>query len=85
MLARADELGLPVENLLTPELVRRLCFDPPKPADAESVTEYLREAGARTWQVNAALPTLLDGLARAAAGEPAPVPVAPTAPAEPSA
>ncbi|HTF48575.1 MAG TPA: HRDC domain-containing protein [Pseudonocardia sp.] len=49
--AAVAELGkrydLPVENLLQPDLLRRLCWQPP----ATSVAEALRAGGARPWQV----------------------------------
>ncbi|MGB7979262.1 MAG: ribonuclease D, partial [Candidatus Nanopelagicales bacterium] len=48
--ARAEELELPVENLLTPDLVRRLMWAPPAPTT--DVAETLAAAGARPWQVH---------------------------------
>jgi ribonuclease D len=51
----ADEHGLPVENLLTPDHLRRLLWDPPSadaPGDlADAVGERLADLGARPWQV----------------------------------
>ncbi len=47
----AAELDIPLENLLTPDYVRRVLWTPPSPADAASVGEVLRELGARPWQV----------------------------------
>ncbi len=52
----AEENSLPVENLITPELVRRICWSPP-PGSTESsspdlVRTALLELGARTWQVD---------------------------------
>ena len=41
---------VPVENLLTPDLVRRLCWSPPG-TDLETVSGYLRDGGARPWQI----------------------------------
>lgn len=53
--ARAEQLEIPVENLVTPDLVRRLMWQPPAAAlaapDAAAVAEYLAGAGARQWQV----------------------------------
>jgi len=51
--AVADEHRLPVENLLAPDTVRRLCWEPPGgPApDAAVVADFLRDHGARPWQV----------------------------------
>ena len=51
---RAQELALPVENLLTPELVRRLMWAPPSGApasDQAEITALLLANGARPWQV----------------------------------
>jgi ribonuclease D len=47
---RAEELTVPVENLLTPEHLRRLAWQPPVPATAESVDAALAAAGSRSWQ-----------------------------------
>ena len=49
----ATELNLPVENLLTPELLRRVAWTPPSEPDAESITAALTELGARAWQIDA--------------------------------
>ncbi|ROQ64311.1 ribonuclease D [Rathayibacter sp. PhB152] len=49
----AELLSLPVENLLTPELVRRLAWNPPEPLDRDSVAAELERAGARSWQIDA--------------------------------
>ncbi|AND16494.1 ribonuclease D [Rathayibacter tritici] len=49
----AELLSLPVENLLTPELLRRVAWNPPEPLTAETVAAELSRAGARAWQVEA--------------------------------
>ena len=46
----AQELTVPVENLVTPDYVRRVLWQPPG-ADPEAVAQALRELGARPWQV----------------------------------
>jgi ribonuclease D len=46
----AETHNVPVENLLTPDLVRRLAWSPPS-ADVEDITTYLRAGGAREWQI----------------------------------
>ena len=51
MAAIADEHLIPVENLLSPDLLRRLCWSPPDDLDDEVITETLRAGGARPWQV----------------------------------
>lgn len=48
--ALAEEHALPVENLLQPDLLRRLCWTPPG-VDVEAVTAFLVAGGARPWQV----------------------------------
>ncbi len=50
---RSGELSIPIENLLTPELLRRVAWTPPDPVSAESVGIVLSELGARAWQVDA--------------------------------
>jgi ribonuclease D len=47
----SERWSVPVENLLSPDLVRRLMWSPPRPADAAGVAEVLRAGGAREWQV----------------------------------
>jgi ribonuclease D len=49
--ALADEHSLPTENLLQPDAVRRLAWQPPDPASPEAVAADLTAYGARPWQV----------------------------------
>ena len=49
--ARAEELTMPTENLLTPDALRRICWEPPEPAEADQIGTALGELGARPWQV----------------------------------
>jgi ribonuclease D len=60
--ARAETLSLPVENLLSPDLLRRVCWTPPDPLDADGLTDALRVGGARHWQVEQVAPVLLGAL-----------------------
>lgn len=46
----AEEVSVPLENLLSPDAVRRLCWEPPAEADEAGVRAWLAEAGARPWQ-----------------------------------
>ena len=48
---RAEELHMPTENLLTPDLLRRVAWLPPQPLTATSVGESLFSLGARRWQI----------------------------------
>ncbi|SDO50250.1 ribonuclease D [Geodermatophilus sp. DSM 45219] len=56
---------LPVENLVSPDLVRRLMWTPPEPRDAGTVAAALRAGGAREWQVELTGVLLADALNRA--------------------
>ena len=58
---------LPVENLVSPDLVRRIAWTPPVPADDAAVAAALRAGGARTWQITLVTPALVTGLAATAA------------------
>ncbi len=46
----AEQHQLPLQNLLAPDLVRRLCWEPPDPLDAVAVERHLVAGGARRWQ-----------------------------------
>jgi ribonuclease D len=48
--AIADEHSLPAENLLPPDVVRRLAWRPPEPPGPEAVGADLLDHGARPWQ-----------------------------------
>jgi len=50
--ALADEHGLPTENLLPPDAVRRLAWQPPDPVSPAAVGMNLASHGARPWQVD---------------------------------
>jgi ribonuclease D len=60
--AHAEELNMPQENLITPDTVRRLCWEPPASPDAESVAGALAAHGARPWQIAEVTPLLLKAL-----------------------
>lgn len=56
--ALADELNMPQENLMTPDTVRRVCWEPPRERTAEKVSAVLAELGARNWQIEQVAPLL---------------------------
>ncbi|MFJ3773036.1 HRDC domain-containing protein [Streptomyces sp. NPDC090075] len=60
--ALAEQLTMPQENLITPDTVRRLCWEPPKTVDADSVGAALVGYGARPWQVEQVTPVLVTAL-----------------------
>ncbi|MFD6288771.1 HRDC domain-containing protein [Streptomyces sp. NPDC060205] len=61
--ALAESLNMPQENLITPDTVRRVCWEPPAAPDAASVAAALAGYGARAWQVAQVTPVLVAALA----------------------
>ena len=62
----AQENQIPVENLITPEYVRRVCWKPPVGAtttlSVPEVEKALTELGARQWQIDLVAPALAAAL-----------------------
>lgn len=63
--AVSTELSIPVENMLTPELLRRLAWTPPQPLETDSVRSALEGLGARPWQIDAISQVILDAFVEA--------------------
>ncbi|WP_354566997.1 ribonuclease D [Glaciihabitans sp. UYNi722] len=61
----STEQNIPVENLLTPELLRRLAWTPPDPLDLSGVRDGLSDLGGRPWQVDAISQVILDAFVEA--------------------
>jgi ribonuclease D len=57
----AEACTLPPENLITPDYIRRLAWEPPAEITPQTVTEALKRYGARQWQCD----LLAEELARA--------------------
>ncbi|WP_214369086.1 ribonuclease D [Pseudonocardia sp. H11422] len=55
-----EQWSVPVENLLQPDLLRRICWEPPADGD---VAGALRAGGARPWQIELTAPLLEQALA----------------------
>jgi ribonuclease D len=66
LLELSERLRMPVENLLTPDVVRRLAWSPPADVGAGNIAEVLRRQGARPWQVELTAPLLAAALAATA-------------------
>ncbi|OBI53620.1 ribonuclease D [Mycobacterium sp. E787] len=59
----SERVGVPTENLVSPDLVRRLCWDWQPAADPdEAVDEFLRAGQARAWQRELVDPVLARAL-----------------------
>ncbi|MFT2816150.1 ribonuclease D [Leifsonia sp. A12D58] len=65
LVVRGEELEIPIENLLTPEYLRRLAWTPPEPVTVESVSDALRTLGARPWQIEATAQLITDAFVEA--------------------
>ena len=76
----AQDNHIPVENLISPEYVRRVCWKPPtgttETLSIPMVEQALTELGARQWQIALVAPALAAALLEK---EPVPVPEAPAA------
>jgi ribonuclease D len=57
-LEKAEELSIPLENMITPEYIRRICWNAPK----GDVARALATLGARSWQIEIAAPILESAL-----------------------
>lgn len=58
----SEARSVPVENLLAPDLLRRVCWAPPEVLDDGTLRDALRAGGARSWQVDEVLADLLAAL-----------------------
>ncbi|HYZ69052.1 MAG TPA: ribonuclease D [Mycobacterium sp.] len=59
----SQRVSVPTENLLSPDVVRRLCWDwQPVEDVAAAVDVFLRDAGARPWQRELTVPVLTEAL-----------------------
>ncbi|MFI7633458.1 HRDC domain-containing protein [Nonomuraea sp. NPDC049400] len=60
----AEQHHMPTENLLQPDAVRRLTWEPPAEISEETVTARLRELGAREWQLSLTAHPITKALSR---------------------
>ena len=58
--AVCERWSIPRENLLTPEVLRRLAWQPPESLTVEAVDARLAELGAREWQRSITAPILTE-------------------------
>ena len=61
--AFAEEHRVPVENLLTPETLRRVLWQPPPDTSVDGIAAVLTSYGARPWQVEIAAPVVAAAIA----------------------
>jgi ribonuclease D len=63
----AERYTLPPENLITPDYIRRLAWEPPATLDVASIEDFLTACGARPWQTGLLAEELAQALIAAAA------------------
>jgi ribonuclease D len=63
--AIAEAMHLPAENLLPPEALRRVSWEPPQPATPQAIGEVLVKHAARPWQVVATAQAIADAFVQA--------------------
>jgi ribonuclease D len=56
----ARQLGMPTENLLTPDTLRRVAWKPPVPVEELTVADALTQHGARAWQTRLTAAVIAD-------------------------
>jgi ribonuclease D len=62
--AVAQSLEIPLENLLTPDYLRRVAWNPPAEITGASVAEALSALGARPWQLDATAQVIANAFVR---------------------
>lgn len=65
LLEAAEAREMPVENLLTPDHLRRVAWSPPSEYTAEALGVALRAVGARPWQIEATAQVIADAFVEA--------------------
>jgi len=66
LLGVSETLNIPVENLLLPETLRRICWNPPEPLSLELLRTALEASDARSWQVDTVLQPIMGAFVEAA-------------------
>lgn len=54
----AAHIGMPTENLIMPDSLRRFCWQPPRSTSDDAVAQRLIELGVRPWQVQQVSPVI---------------------------
>lgn len=78
----SERVAVPTENLMTPDVVRRVLWEPPVGREPEALARAVDAAvtalGARPWQSDLVTPVLVDAVLEADAAPPEPDPETPT-------
>jgi len=65
MSVHSEELSIPIENLLTPDYLRRVSWTPPSDITPQSVAEALESLGARQWQIDVSAQSIAEAFVEA--------------------
>jgi len=57
----SEEMNIPLENMLQPELLRRICWNP-QSSDEENLRMTLSQSGARPWQIDICAPIFMEAI-----------------------
>ncbi|MGN6443869.1 ribonuclease D [Amnibacterium sp.] len=68
----AEAMSLPAENLLPPEALRRVSWEPPQPPSADAIAAALEQHAARPWQIVATAQAIAEAFVQAEQGAPDP-------------
>jgi ribonuclease D len=66
----AEQYTMPTENLIPPDAVRRISWEPPDPPDPVAIGAALSGFGARRWQVELTAGPIAAAIAGVAAPQP---------------
>jgi ribonuclease D len=58
----SEEVKIPQENILSPEILRQICFEPPADLSLETVANALAVRGVRRWQIDLVSAGLVEAL-----------------------
>jgi len=68
----SEQYKLPLENLLTPDLLRQVSFNPPKNFESDEIASALRSLGARSWQTQLVSQAIAEAFIRSLKPQPNP-------------
>jgi len=65
----SKDMNMPPENILSPDTMRAICFEPPAEINSTSIAEFLSAKNARRWQIETVAERFIDALATTTVSE----------------
>lgn len=59
----STSMNIPPENILSPETLRAICFEPPQELTLDSIRDFLAARNSRNWQIQAVAELFIETLA----------------------